>query len=182
MPDYSKGSIYKIVCNNTGLIYIGSTCQPLHQRLAGHVRSYNKDKYYSSSEIIAGGNYSIILIEEYQCQNKQQLLRKEREYIESLECVNKRCPISSDDEKKEKRKEYREINKKAIQEWRDINKETRLQKQREYHQLNRENILEKQKQYKSQKVICSICSKEMRKDTLTKHKIKLHKPDFTLIQ
>jgi len=112
MPDYSKGSIYNIVCNNTGLIYIGSTCQPLHQRLARHVRGYKKGKYYSSSEIIAGGNYSIILIEEYQCENKQQLLRKEREYIELLECVNicKR-PIISIEEGKEKDKEWRDNNK-----------------------------------------------------------------------
>ena len=41
MIDYSKGKIYKIVCNNTGLIYIGSTCEPtLARRLAKHVGNY----------------------------------------------------------------------------------------------------------------------------------------------
>ena len=35
MPDYSKGKIYKIVCNVTGLVYVGSTCEPtLARRLA----------------------------------------------------------------------------------------------------------------------------------------------------
>ena len=157
MLDYSKSSIYKIVCNNSGKIYIGSTCQPLHQRLAGHVRSYKQGKYYSSSEIIAGGNYDIILIEEYKCENKNQLLRKEREYIESLECVNicKR-PIITIEEGKERTKENRKV----------------------YRENNKESI----KQYKSQKVICSICNQEMRNDSLTRHKQLIHKPDFTLIE
>ena len=39
--DYSKGKIYKIVCNTTGLVYIGSTCKSrLCQRLSGHVGDY----------------------------------------------------------------------------------------------------------------------------------------------
>ena len=29
MEKYQKGKIYKIVCNKTGLVYIGSTIQPL---------------------------------------------------------------------------------------------------------------------------------------------------------
>jgi len=121
-------------------------------------------KYYSSSELIANGNYSIILIEEYPCENKQQLLRKEREYIESLECVNicKR-PFVTIDEVKEYHKEYQQNNKNH---------------KKEYYNTNKDNI----NQRKSQKVICSICNLEMRKDTLTRHKQLKHKPDFTLIE
>ncbi len=55
MPDYSKGKIYKIVCNTTGLVYIGSTCEPtLARRLAGHRGAYNaflKGKCKKSSSL-----------------------------------------------------------------------------------------------------------------------------------
>ena len=43
MPDYQQGKIYKIVCNTTGLLYIGSTTQKfLSSRLSGHMRNYKK--------------------------------------------------------------------------------------------------------------------------------------------
>ena len=37
MNKYQNAKIYKIVCNITNKIYIGSTCEPkLSRRLAGH--------------------------------------------------------------------------------------------------------------------------------------------------
>ena len=64
MPDYSKSKIYKIICNITGLVYIGSTCQTLTQRLQDHLRCYRrvlnkKCHYVSSFKIIENGNYDI---------------------------------------------------------------------------------------------------------------------------
>ena len=39
--DYSKGKVYKIVCNITGLIYVGSTTKEyLCQRLTAHKNDY----------------------------------------------------------------------------------------------------------------------------------------------
>jgi len=197
MPDYNKSSIYKIVCNNTGLIYVGSTCQPLHQRLAAHVKSYKEDKNVSSKQIIQNGNYSIILIEEYQCQNKQQLLRKEREYIDALECVNKRRPITSIEEKKEEMKEYNNTNKDKIKEYLKEYYNNNKDKIKEYYNTNKDKIkvyriaynkLNKDKRNKKieekqkEKITCSICITEMRKDSLIRHKKIKHKPDFTLIE
>ena len=40
MRDYSKGKIYKLVCED--LIYIGSTIQRLSKRKAHHKELYNK--------------------------------------------------------------------------------------------------------------------------------------------
>ena len=43
--DYSKGKIYKIECNITGEVYIGSTTEPtLARRLSGHRRSFQSWK------------------------------------------------------------------------------------------------------------------------------------------
>jgi hypothetical protein len=171
MLDYSKASIYKIVCNISGKIYIGSTCQPLHQRLGGHVASHKRGAGCASSQIIEAGNYSIILIEEYQCENKQQLLRKERNYIDSMDCVNKYRPIVSKEEAIAEKQEYYQLNKDSI-----------TIRKKQHYQNNRETILQKANEYQSKKVNCSICNKEMRKDNLTKHKRKIHKPDYTLIE
>ena len=57
--------------------------------------------FTSSKEILDGGNYSIVLIENVECDTKEQLLKRERHYIESIECLNKRRPIISSEEEKE---------------------------------------------------------------------------------
>ena len=54
---YQNGKIYKIVCNISGKIYVGSTIKPLEIRLSGHKANYNsylKNKccYVTSIEIL----------------------------------------------------------------------------------------------------------------------------------
>ena len=42
MRDYKEGKIYKIVCDNTGLTYYGSTCENrLSRRLSKHRSNYS---------------------------------------------------------------------------------------------------------------------------------------------
>ena len=95
MPDYQKGKIYKIISNETNEIYIGSTIQSLSKRLAGHRRDYknyyggNLKSFKSSFNILKYGDYKIVLIEEYLCDNKEQLLKREQYYIDNTDCVNK---------------------------------------------------------------------------------------------
>jgi hypothetical protein len=98
MPiNYQLGKIYKIECNITGLVYVGSTCEPiLARRLAGHLKSYKcylknngKTSYISSFEIIKNGDYDIILIEKCPCDNKDELHARERYHTNQIECVNK---------------------------------------------------------------------------------------------
>jgi len=99
MVNYQLGKIYKIVCNETGEQYIGATCQKkLCTRLAQHV-SNNK---CSSKGIIERGKYEMVLIEDYPCTSKDQLHQRERHFIETLICVNKRIPIISEAEKRNK--------------------------------------------------------------------------------
>ena len=88
MPNYQNGKVYRIVCNITGEQYIGSTCQNLSSRLAQHIYEFNNDKGTSSKPIIARGNYSIILIESFPCNNKDELMMRERYYQETMDCVN----------------------------------------------------------------------------------------------
>ena len=150
MVNYELGKIYKLVCNKTGLVYVGSTCQRLlSQRLSGHVRSYKhwkKDKtnaYTTSFKIIEGGDYYMELLEAVTCSSFDELAKKERHYIESIDCVNKFIPAR-------KSQEYREVNKEKIK----VNK-------KQYYMDIKEKL--------SAKVKCSKCSCEVRKDSLLRH-------------
>jgi len=126
MPNYQLGKIYKIVDNTNNNIYVGSTTEPsLARRLAGHVRNYKKWKngkycFTTSFKIIENDNYDIVLIENCPCDTKDELHKRERYYIENLECVNKIIVGRKNKEyyeaNKEKRKEYLEANKKKINE------------------------------------------------------------------
>ena len=93
MPNYNNSKIYKIVCNITGEQYIGSTVQSLCVRKGGHVSDSKKVKQKCMvSTIILRNNYDIVLIENYPCETKEELHKRERFYIENTKCVNKRIP------------------------------------------------------------------------------------------
>ena len=95
MPDYQLGKIYKIECNVTGKVYIGSTCEPiLARRLAGHITDYKKYlkgtfHYLSSFDVLQNGNYCIVLLEKYPCNSKDELHARERYHTNNIDCVNK---------------------------------------------------------------------------------------------
>lgn len=137
MPDYSKAKIYRLVCNITGKQYIGSTCLNLGQRKAKHIYDAKQcKKYVRSKDIINGGDFSIILIEKFPCQNIEELKQRERHFIETMECVNKAVPLrtkkeyyfDNKDKFVEQKKHYYQQNadeiKKRSREYRQENKET----------------------------------------------------------
>ena len=113
MSDYSKGKIYQIRCNITGDIYIGSTIRTLSQRLSNH----KIDITCISRQIITRGDYNISLLENYACNNKDELRIKEREWYDKTKNINKNKPYASIDEIKENKKEYYENNKEKIKEY-----------------------------------------------------------------
>ena len=101
--DYSQGKIYKIVCNKTGLVYIGSTCKTLEERLKRHeydmehfihIRNNKPDKlkntnFCTSFFIFLNKDYKIELIENYSCNNRLELETKECYYMKiNQESVN----------------------------------------------------------------------------------------------
>ena len=185
--NYQNGKIYKIVCNITNKIYVGSTCKPrLCDRLGQHRGKYKEylkglhKNRYTSFDVIQGGDYSIVLLELCPCENKEELLKKEREYIESLECVNKCIPGRSMREYqkanvekiKEYKKEYYQNNKEKINErakeykkdYRKNNKEKIKEKEKEYRENNKEKISERKKE----KIKC-VCGVEVKRYDIMRH-------------
>ena len=166
MVNYQLGKIYRIVCNTTGKVYIGSTCEPtLAKRLAKHNDVYkqwlkgNRNNTITSFQILEQNSYEIILIENYPCDTKDELHSRERFFIENTQCVNKIIPTRTQKEYNElhhdrncllKRKYYEE-NKNEISENNKIhykeNKEIILERNKEYKLINKEKIKEQVKQY-----------------------------------
>jgi hypothetical protein len=115
MPDYTLSKIYKIIDNTNGNIYVGSTCEPtLAKRLSKHVHSYHrylnkKYAFITSFDILKNNSFQIILLEEFPCENRMQLHRRERHYIDTLNCINKFHPTRTD-------AEYYQANKIRIHE------------------------------------------------------------------
>jgi hypothetical protein len=156
---YQNGKIYKIVCNKTNLVYIGSTTEKyLSNRLKGHRWDYNKflngkKKIMTSYKILENGDYYIELVESYPCNSKDELLVRERYYFDNIECVNKLKPSSTLEEKKEQRKQHYEDNKEKMKEYK-----------KQYREDNKEKILKKEKI----KFICE-CGSECRLSEKSRH-------------
>ena len=112
MPNYKNGKVYKLICLNTGLIYVGSTCQPLCKRLAGHKTQSNSTR---SKKIIEGANFIIVLIELFPCNTVEELRAREYEIIQNTTCINRK--LLTEEEKKEYQKNWRTSHADYHKEW-----------------------------------------------------------------
>jgi hypothetical protein len=124
---YDNGKIYKIVDNtNEYPPYFGSTIQPLYKRKSQHKELRNK---CMSKLIIASGDYDIILVENYPCKSKEELLMRERHYIDNYDCINKTTPG------------------KTSAEWYQDNKEQCKARNREYKRNNEIGVKDKRRKF-----------------------------------
>ena len=137
-----------------GLCYIGQTKQKyLNQRLRQHRNEYRyKDTRRSckSSQVFDKygiENCIINVLEEIECEDKLETDKKEKQYIELFEnCVNKNIPAK---QYKEYKKEYR----------------------KEYYEINKEQLIKYREEYNKQKIFCNICNCEIKKQSLSHHKL-----------
>jgi len=102
------------------------------------------------------------LIENYPCNSKTELERREGEYTKANKCVNEKIAGRTMTEWREDNKEYiKEYTKK----WYENNKEKTAEIGKQYYENNKELILEKI----AEKVTCE-CGCIVRKGNLTRHK------------
>lgn len=163
---YQNGMIYKLCCKDTNIedIYIGSTCnfskrKHCHKNSCNNINNkcYNCYKYKFIRDNGGWDNWDMILIESYPCNNKLELHKKEREYIENLKpSLNSEIPsrqrkeydniyyINNKNEISKQKKEYYKNNKEKIKEYREENKE----KIKEYYKNNKDKINERNKEYR----------------------------------
>ena len=141
MPDYSKSKIYiiKNKNNDNWIYYVGSTTEHyLSTRFNKHKAQQGCSLYQyinNPDNESCWNDWYIKLYEEFKCENKLQLCRKENEIIRQIATINK-IGYRTEEMKKEQEKEYREKNKEMIAE-----------KDKKYYKENRDKILEKKTQY-----------------------------------
>ena len=142
----------------------------LYKKILSKWKTQFYNKYVTSYKVIENGDCSIILLENYPCENKEQLNARERFYIETIECVNKNIPTRTI-------KEYYEKNKDMILEQKkqyyEKNKDIILEQNKQYYEKNKDTLLEQQKQYQKQYY-------DKNKDTITKKNLERYYNNKTL--
>ena len=159
--DYSKSVIYKIEhVDNPELLYVGSTTDFI-RRKSEHKRdcnNENKKKTYNLklyTMIRSNGgfeSFKIMIICEFPCNSKTELLIEEEKYRKELQTnLNSIKAFRSTEEKREYDKNYNKINKEVIskqsKEYREINKEKMKDYQTNYCEENKEIMKAKAKEY-----------------------------------
>ena len=137
MIDYKNSKIYLLRSHQTDKVYVGSTTRRLNQRLAEHKQDFKNNEKVKSRDIMKYDDCYIELYENYPCDNKEELRRKEGEIIRELDCVNKcvagRTIKEYYMENKEKKSNYHK-------EWVDKNRERLNAYRREYRRKKKHNI------------------------------------------
>ncbi len=168
--DYSRGKIYKvepIVDHEKNEIYIGSTTKEyLSQRMATHKGDYTRWKNNKRGKVMIFDLFDkygcdhceIILIENYIATTKDDLLSREKYFIQSLACLNKYIPGRTLEEYKRENKDI--LNEKERQrnstierinymkERYETNKEEKLEQARIRYQEKKDEIKEKVKKHR----------------------------------
>lgn len=177
---YSKGKIYKLVNDVDDEIYVGSTCLTLAKRFYEHKHSakYKPLRIHHHLNEIGWDTVKIILVEEFSCENKMQLLQRERYWIDALKpTLNKTLPLRTVQEWRDEHKEdkaeydrhYRTNNKLQVSQRRKAryneSKEKHAEHMKHYYENNKSKLAEQRKE----KVACE-CGCEIRKLYLPRHK------------
>lgn len=182
---YQRAKIYKLYIEGVEEVcYIGSTTLELNKRLDFHKNSvkYTSQKKTVASCLFEEGNEVVIaLVEDYPCQSKNELELRERYWIEQFpECVNKNIPtrgwkerwLKNRDELIAKHKEWVKNNQEHIQEYKEKNKEKIKEQDKKRYD---EGYKELRNAKKREKVKCTICEKEMNRNSINLHMKSVHK-------
>jgi hypothetical protein len=160
--DYSHTVIYKLCCKDTSIIdiYIGHTTN-FNQRKHNHktsccnenTKNHNLHVYKFIRNNGGWDNWTMIQIEEFNCNNSREATIRERYWIELLKStLNMINPFTSLEEKVFQKQGWYEENKEEIlqkaKENYQENKEHKLEYQKQYSEEHKEEISEKQKEYR----------------------------------
>ena len=175
---YNTAMIYSVRSPHTENYYIGSTTQKLCKRFSDHNINYKAylkgtSKFITSFKILELGDAYIELLEEYACENKDELHKREGELIldHKNNCVNKRIEGRTKKEYRidtiEKSKAYREAHIDKKIQYRIDNKDKIKQQSKQYRIDNKELISKQHKQFKlDNKESISMQSKQYYKDNI----------------
>lgn len=168
--EFENTIIYKLVCNDVEVseIYVGHTTNFIKRKYNHRSAYFNPNdhnhNYYVYQYIRDHGgfnNWSMIEIEKYPCNNKNEACARERYWMETLHAtLNKTIPGRTQGEYYEQNKDvilasckaYRDNNKERLVEYfrtyNSLNREKRAEYRKKYAEINKEKLTEKRKQYR----------------------------------
>jgi hypothetical protein len=90
MVNYNLTRIYKLTCDDPELIFYGACAlKYLSKKLAKHLSDWkNKNTYVSAHELFEVGNVKIEFVENFPCNNIEELNVKLASVIKNNKCVN----------------------------------------------------------------------------------------------
>jgi hypothetical protein len=167
MPNYSLGKIYTIRCRyDDDLIYVGSTVEKLLcDRMSKHRAKSKRDEcinypLYQEVNKTNWDDWFMELYQDYPCENKAQLNKREGEVIREIGTLNKQIAgrtlkeyyQDNTDKIREKQKHYKQINADKIKlkkkQYYNDNAERIKENGKEYYHNYAEKIKEREKQYR----------------------------------
>jgi hypothetical protein len=137
-------------------------------------------------------NCKIELIEQCPCENLEQLLKREGEFIRNNFCINKYIVGRSSDEIKAQKQKYREEHRETQKIYREEHRDELNEYSKKYREENKDELREKKKKYyekhkqekqkyyeenkekisekRKEKIECQMCKSLVRKSNITTHK------------
>ena len=156
MPDYKQGKIHTIRCQTDDTpIYVGWTTEFLSRRMTKHKYDSIKKPTVCFYNYVKDWNDSYIeLYENFPCENKEQLNKREGEVIREIGTINKQIAGRTKkkwyEDNKEKIQEnnqkYRETNKDKLKAYEEKRKKTRKEYKKEYYQRKKQEAKNTPKQ------------------------------------
>lgn len=170
--DYSKSKIYKLECED-GYYYYGATIQSIDARFKCHKQASKKQPYrvYKHINAIGWEKVKIILVENFPCETRKELIIRESHFItqgkKDEKCLNAILSYASEEQRKDCREKYNETYVRPLTEkrigynhnygikYRQLKGDELKQKKSEYYYKNKEKRDEKNKEnyYKNKEEI-----------------------------
>ena len=157
--------VYRITNLDDGKAYVGSTSRKVRTRIQEH---RSRSKRGTNNCECRYFNWDNIHVEEVEVPDiviDNILIRETYVIMNTKNCINKVLPYVSEDERKEYKKQYRELNKEKIAE-----------QCKEYREINKEKITEKKKE----RVTCE-CGSIVSKPHLARHKKSQKHKNFKIL-
>ena len=164
------GRIYKIVHSQSDICYVGSTFNTLRDRWGRHkTANINRCSITSYIQSLGAENFKIILIKEYEVEDRKHLEAYEQLWINKTKCINEINPFRV---AAFYRKQYYIKNKERIDQYQTENRDQILARKRRYRESNKEKI----KAYRDQnadrykeKIRCETCNCEFTRGKISVH-------------
>ena len=163
--NFANGKIYCIRNSINDEVYVGSTIQRLSKRLSKHKSDMKNNiltRLYKEMKELGVENFYIELIEAYPCNSKEELNKRENEYIRQMGTLNFQI---CDKTKREYSAEFLEKERERAKTYYYNNREQELERGRKYKEDHKEYI----KQKNSEVVECE-CGALVSRGCLTKHR------------